>query len=170
MYVFCELCHEQRESGDAEVFITSCCHISCRKCSKSFSNCNVCGKPCRKTLINRALPNSVKEYFVNHADQITKIAKIYRFQIAKMDRFVSANADAVGRYETKKQRVQKLKEMYDSYRNGIKQEQRLIEQLKRKAVLQSPTTNASCEPLKTTILREDFFRKSTDVVDNALFE
>uniref|UniRef100_A0A2M4CJS7 RING-type domain-containing protein n=1 Tax=Anopheles darlingi TaxID=43151 RepID=A0A2M4CJS7_ANODA len=165
MYVFCELCHEQRQSGDAEVFISSCCHISCRKCCTSSSNCNVCGKPCRKTLINRALPNSVKEYFVNHADQLTKIAKIYRFQIGKMDRFLSANVDAIGRYETKKQRVQKLKEMYDSYRNGIKQEQRLIEQLKQKAALQTPPSKAPCEPLQTKlpVPREDFFRKSTDV-------
>uniref|UniRef100_A0A2M3ZBU5 RING-type domain-containing protein n=1 Tax=Anopheles braziliensis TaxID=58242 RepID=A0A2M3ZBU5_9DIPT len=170
MYVFCELCHEQRESGDAaEIFISSCCHVYCRKCCKSSSNCSVCGKPCRKTLINRALPNSVKEYFMNHADQLTKIAKIYRFQIGKMDRFVSANADVVGRYETKKQRAQKLKEMYDSYRNGIKQEQRLIEQLKQKAALQSPAvtkqqpTKAPCDPLKAGIFREDFFRTSTDV-------
>ncbi|XP_053660284.1 RING finger protein narya-like [Anopheles marshallii] len=132
MFVFCELCHEQRTTGELEFYITTCSHIFCRKCSSIAKECPICAKPCRTTLMNKDLPLKVKECFMNQEDQLGKIGKIYQFQNSKMDHFIEANWSVFKEYESRKQRFQKLEKMYEAYKKGIDEEQNLIIQLQQK--------------------------------------
>uniref|UniRef100_A0A4Y0BNK0 RING-type domain-containing protein n=1 Tax=Anopheles funestus TaxID=62324 RepID=A0A4Y0BNK0_ANOFN len=156
MFVFCELCHEQRTTGELEFYITTCSHIFCRKCSPIAKECPICAKPCRTMQMNKDLPLKVKEYFMNQEDQLGKIGKIYQFQNSKMDQFIEANWNVFKEYETRKQRFQKLKQMYEAYKKGIDEEQNLIIQLqqKQKEAIQHDDTMLDDKT------KEDFFQNT----------
>ncbi|XP_050071347.1 zip homologous protein 2-like [Anopheles maculipalpis] len=161
MLVFCERCHEQRTTGELEFYITTCGHMFCRKCSSISTKCPICAKPCRTTIINKDMPLNVKELFENQtkqANQLGKIGKIYQFQISKMDHFIEANWTVFKEYETRKQRIQKLKEMYEAYKKGIVDEQNLIIQLqqKQKEAIQKGRATEFEDNSK-----EDFFQNTT---------
>lgn len=132
MYVFCEVCHEQRIAGMLDFYITSCSHIFCRKCARNSEDCTICGKLCYTMQMNQDLPLNVKEYFLNHAHQLGKIGRIYQFQNGKMDHFIKNNCSIFKEYEARKHRIQKLKQMYEAYKKGIADEQHLIIQLLQK--------------------------------------
>ncbi|KFB45100.1 Dere\GG12083-PA-like protein [Anopheles sinensis] len=165
MLVFCELCYEQRTSGDtaaAAFHITSCCHIFCETCTKPSGQCPVCRKQCRTTPVNRDLAPTIKEYLVNQTDQMTKAEKIYQFQSSKMDKFIEANQGIFQEYDTLKSKIGKMKQMYEAYKKGIKEEQELINQLEQKraavaAGCSEPKQSDNSATESDQLMREDFF-------------
>lgn len=130
MFQFCDICF-RRPDTVGTLLISSCRHVVCRRCSKSSTICSVCEQPCRITEFCREkFLESMKDYFSPGMERLWKAFKISKFQAERQDLYISARLDQLEKYETKKQKILKIKEYYDSFTKYIDDEMSAIRKLR----------------------------------------